>query len=422
MQRFKTPGSAQRFLSAHASVQNTFAYQRHLISRTRSSSSEQRRCARGRLPPWLDARQRRSRCGRPSNVTMPLERMAGPKDLVLTHICERKSRSLSCEAGNLSICIFLHFEANPERQAMLRSIWMALSFVLLTSFVIDIEAQAATKTLSLSALQKLVSGLGFEDMGDKTSYVEIDNQGSRKLSIVLRPVDDDKYMQFYVRLGDVPKDKLTDMPSRKMLGYNDNHSFYFTLGGPDDDLVFLQERLDASTITPQLVRQHIDDLNAAVDETVDLWDTSKWQTSTPNAGCKGPGENASLILLNAVFASDNVSKFDDLHRRESSTFKLGDPFYIYIQPSGFSCIKEEGSYKAKFDVDIQLILKDKVVVNQEGVLKPIFEAGVPIKNVDINITDKISGLIPEDFTIRVRVKDLVANKSVDAMLPLNIIK
>ncbi len=33
MQRFKSPGSAQRFLSAHAAVHNTLALQPHLISR-----------------------------------------------------------------------------------------------------------------------------------------------------------------------------------------------------------------------------------------------------------------------------------------------------------------------------------------------------------------------------------------------------
>ncbi len=33
MQRFKSPGSAQRFLSAHAAVHNTFNLERHLVSR-----------------------------------------------------------------------------------------------------------------------------------------------------------------------------------------------------------------------------------------------------------------------------------------------------------------------------------------------------------------------------------------------------
>jgi putative transposase len=34
MQRFKSAGSAQRYLSIHAAVHNTFNLQRHLISRS----------------------------------------------------------------------------------------------------------------------------------------------------------------------------------------------------------------------------------------------------------------------------------------------------------------------------------------------------------------------------------------------------
>jgi len=50
MQRFKSPGSAQRFLSAHAAVHNTFNLERHLISRRtlrlfRAAAAEQWRNA-----------------------------------------------------------------------------------------------------------------------------------------------------------------------------------------------------------------------------------------------------------------------------------------------------------------------------------------------------------------------------------------
>ena len=34
LQRFKSPGSAQQFLSMHAAVHNTFNLQRHLVSRS----------------------------------------------------------------------------------------------------------------------------------------------------------------------------------------------------------------------------------------------------------------------------------------------------------------------------------------------------------------------------------------------------
>ena len=53
MQRFKSPGSAQRLLSVHAAVQNAFNVQRHLVSRITLALSEAKRFRIGerRLPP-----------------------------------------------------------------------------------------------------------------------------------------------------------------------------------------------------------------------------------------------------------------------------------------------------------------------------------------------------------------------------------
>jgi transposase-like protein len=48
MQRFKSPGSAQRFLSVHSAVFNTFNVQRHLTSATLSASSETKHSGQGK--------------------------------------------------------------------------------------------------------------------------------------------------------------------------------------------------------------------------------------------------------------------------------------------------------------------------------------------------------------------------------------
>ena len=53
MQRFKSPGSAQRFLSIHAAAHNTFNVQRHLTSRRSLRAPSDRRPSRHgkRQPP-----------------------------------------------------------------------------------------------------------------------------------------------------------------------------------------------------------------------------------------------------------------------------------------------------------------------------------------------------------------------------------
>jgi hypothetical protein len=59
MQRFKSPGSAQRFLSIHAAVQSTFNVRRHLMSRRTLRVLRDERSGRGEplLLPEFELRE-----------------------------------------------------------------------------------------------------------------------------------------------------------------------------------------------------------------------------------------------------------------------------------------------------------------------------------------------------------------------------
>ena len=77
LQRFKSPGSAQRFLNIHSATYNTFYHQRHLLKRPmykglRSTSFEVWQSASVAACSWLRAVQAASRSGLCDNTGAPI--------------------------------------------------------------------------------------------------------------------------------------------------------------------------------------------------------------------------------------------------------------------------------------------------------------------------------------------------------------
>jgi transposase-like protein len=74
MQRFKSPGSAQRFLSVHAAVHNTFNVQRHLTPRPTLRILRDEALRTWRAAPQHEPKAAFPNCQRPSSVpvTAPL--------------------------------------------------------------------------------------------------------------------------------------------------------------------------------------------------------------------------------------------------------------------------------------------------------------------------------------------------------------
>lgn len=140
------------------------------------------------------------------------------------------------------------------------------------------------------------------------------------------------------------------------------------------------------------------------------------------AACEAPTGKETLSLANALLVADDNSKVDDIHKRASDTLKVGDPIILFVQPTGFACTKENTSYHAKFSVDLKLMYGDQVAVDQKGVVKRDFTADEPIKYVTINLTDRINGLVPGDFVIKLKVDDLVSGKSTEASIPMTLVK
>ena len=304
---------------------------------------------------------------------------------------------------------------------------------------------AEDKTVSLPDLQGLVAGMGLTDTGDKKSYVSVDHQGDRDLTVTLQPVEDGKYLSLFASLGEIPAAKLPAAPAEKMLEYNDTHRFYFTVGGDDAKTGYLQTRIDAAAVSPKVLREAIDELVTSVDETKDLWDQDGWpgasKASDKTAPAPDAGANdymalqdqadaawkaAPLKIRTAIFAKEKVPGFAEYDVRSTSQYKSGDVVHTYIEPVFYDWKPlPGGKYGIELSADILIQTKagGSKVIDQKNFLHLADSFPTKFKSVDMvaNITLEDS-LAATDYVITFTVHDAVGNKVASVDMPFSIVK
>ena len=228
--------------------------------------------------------------------------------------------------------------------SMTRSIVRASVFglVLLASPLGPVGAWAAPKTTSLKAIQTMVDGLGLEDTSDKKTQVEIGGKGKYAITIYVLPLDDGSTLSIGTSLGEIPADKIAAMPAERMLEFNDTHFFHFIIGETGaSKTLFFNAVIDASTLTPQLLRQKIDDLTATADEGNDLWNQDNWKTpARPDA-----------FKISSLKGPDG--KFQNCEARWSDGFSLlfyGDDMVMSAASDQFKFAKDE-AVKGDWSID-----------------------------------------------------------------------
>ena len=249
-------------------------------------------------------------------------------------------------------CRLSFVDLSHRKSPMSRMLTALVSALLLVAALPSARAEES-KTISVPDLQSLVSGMGLTDSGDKKSYVSIDHQGDRDVTVTLQPVEDGKYVSMFAGLGEISAAKLPAALAEKMLEYNDTHRFYFTIGGDDAKTGYLQTRLDAAAVNPKTLRAALDELIATVDETKDLWDQDGWAAGDKAgviAGASGGAkdyatlqgeadvawEAAPLKIKTAIFTKDKVPGFGEYEARSTSAFKSSEVMHLYVEPVSFT--------------------------------------------------------------------------------------
>ena len=138
-------------------------------------------------------------------------------------------------------------------------------------------AQAASPSVGIDDLYKMIKNLGYSSTKAGDS-VQIKIQSKNEYIVGVSLNEDHSQVFGFIKLFEVPDDKVAKMPSLDMLTFNDDGSDYFSVhktGGLWHTMLNFQR--SATSIQPQVLRGAIDRIVKDADATLNLSNPDNWK-------------------------------------------------------------------------------------------------------------------------------------------------
>ena len=132
-------------------------------------------------------------------------------------------------------------------------------------------------------------------------------------------------------------------------------------------------------------------------------------------------EAAPLAVRKAVFVTGPASGYGLQEERETSTFKPGEPIYIYLEPVGYGWKSEEGVNSFGLTVGLRILTaSQQELFAQEGFLDLSTRSKARPTEFFGNVTLNLTGLTPGDYVLELLLDDLASDETATLSMPITV--
>lgn len=287
---------------------------------------------------------------------------------------------------------------------------------------------ASAKGMTIAQLKAMATDLGY-DVTVEGNRVTIPDQGKEKWNAYLGLSEDGSNVKIYIPMSNIPPEKRAAVPYRDILLSNNVVRYYFALNTNDggDEWIDVEADYDTASLNKQSLRKAIDGLVARLGETEGLWNQDNWKVAAAAPATAAPTASACLTdkgplgAKNVSLVSRKAAEVGDIQQRPTAAFKPGEPFLVYLEPTGFSCKPgPNGHTLADIDGSLKLVQGDKVLFEKTDYLKGVLDSDGPIRSVFFNLSASIDGVPPGAYALKFALRDVYGDRNADVVVPLTV--